>query len=77
MVNTSDLKVTAQVPDNYLDKVKTGSTVKIVFPDINDSLMSKISVTGKVIDPNNRTFQIEAKLPAKASFKPNQLPMLE
>jgi membrane fusion protein (multidrug efflux system) len=73
LVNTGDLKVTAQVPDNYLDKVKTGSVVKIVLPDNNDSLMSKISVTGKVIDPNNRTFQIEAKLPPKASFKPNQL----
>jgi len=73
IVNTSDLKVTAQVPDNYVGKVKEGSKVKIVLPDINDSLMSKINVTGKVIDPNTRTFQIEAKLPAKASFKPNQL----
>lgn len=73
IVNTSDLKVTAQVPDNYVGKVKEGSKVKIVLPDINDSLMSKIDVTGKVIDPNTRTFQIEAKLPAKSSFKPNQL----
>ena len=73
MVNTGDLKVTAQVPDNYLDKVKVGSTVKIVLPDINDSLMSKITVAGKVIDPESRTFQIEAKLPANALFKPNQL----
>ncbi len=73
IVNTSDLKVTAQVPDNYVGKVKEGSKVKIVLPDINDSLMSKINVTGKVIDPNTRTFQIEAKLPAKSSFKPNQL----
>lgn len=73
LVNTGDLKVTAQVPDNYLDKVKTGSVVKIVLPDINDSLMSKISVTGKVIDPNNRTFEIEAKLPSKSLLRPNQL----
>lgn len=73
LVNTGDLKVTAQVPDNYLDKVKEGGAVKIVFPDINDSLMSKITVTGKVIDPSSRTFQIEARLPSKATFKPNQL----
>lgn len=73
IVNTGDLKATAQVPDNYIDKVKVGSTVKIVLPDINDSLMSKITVAGKVIDPNSRTFEIEAKLPARASFKPNQL----
>lgn len=73
IVNTSNLKVTAQVPDNYLDKVKLGSNVKLVFPDINDSLMSKISLVGSVIDPNNRTFQIEAPLPANGLYKPNQL----
>ena len=56
-----------------MDKVKVGSAVKIVLPDINDSLVSKINVAGKVIDPNTRTFQIEAKLPPKATFKPNQL----
>ena len=61
------------MPDNYLDKVKTGSVVKIVLPDINDSLTSKISVTGKVIDPSSRTFRIEAKLPPNSLFKPNQL----
>lgn len=73
IVNTSNLKVTAQVPDNYLDKVKVGSTVKLVFPDINDSITSKISLVGSVIDPNNRTFQIEAPLPSNGLYKPNQL----
>ena len=56
IVNTSDLKVTAQVPENYLNKVKVGSKVKIVFPDLNDSITSKINVASKVIDPNSRTF---------------------
>jgi len=73
LVNTADLKVIAQVPDNYLGSVKVGSNVKIILPDVNDSLMSKVSVAGSVIDPNNRTFQIEARLPAKTAFKPNQL----
>ncbi|MEP6682631.1 MAG: efflux RND transporter periplasmic adaptor subunit [Parafilimonas sp.] len=73
IVNTSDLKVTAQVPENYLDRVKVGSNVKIIFPDLNDTLNSKINVASKVIDPNSRTFQIEAKLPANSTYKPNQL----
>jgi RND family efflux transporter MFP subunit len=76
LVNTSDLKATAQVPDNYLEKVKTGSTVKIILPDINDTLTSKITTAGKVIDPNSRTFQVEAKLPSNANFKPNQLALI-
>ncbi|HEY2725646.1 MAG TPA: efflux RND transporter periplasmic adaptor subunit [Parafilimonas sp.] len=73
IVNTGDLKVTAQVPENYLDRVKVGSNVKIIFPDLNDSLNSKINVAGKLIDPNSRTFQIEAKLPPSSIYKPNQL----
>ena len=73
LVNTGELKVVASVPENYLGKVKVGSNVKIVLPDINDSLMTKVSVAGKVIDPNTRTFLVEAKLPANAVFKPNQL----
>ncbi|MEP6465488.1 MAG: efflux RND transporter periplasmic adaptor subunit [Parafilimonas sp.] len=73
IVNTSDLKVTALVPENYLERVKAGSNVKIIFPDLNDTLNSKISVASKVIDPNSRTFYIEAKLPANSTYKPNQL----
>jgi RND family efflux transporter MFP subunit len=73
IVNTSDLKVAAQVPENYLGKVNVGSKVQIVFPDLNDSLMSTISVAGKVIDLNSRTFQIEAKLPSSSLYKPNEL----
>jgi RND family efflux transporter MFP subunit len=73
IVNSSDLKVASQVPENYLGKVNVGSKVEIVFPDLNDSLMSTVSVAGKVIDPNSRTFQIEAKLPPNALYKPNEL----
>lgn len=76
LVNTGDLKATAQVPDNYLDRVKVGGTVKIILPDISDTLTSKITVAGKVIDPNSRTFQVEAKLPSNANFKPNQLALI-
>ena len=77
LVNTGDLKATAQVPDIYLDKVKVGSNVKIVLPDMNDSLMSKISVAGKVINPSSRTFQIEAKLPSNSLLRANQLAFIK
>ena len=73
LVNTGDLKVTALVPENYLGRVKVGGNVKIIFPDLNDSILSKINVASNVIDPNSRTFQIEAKLPSRSVYKPNQL----
>lgn len=76
LVNTGNLKATVQVPDNYLERVKVGSTVKIILPDINDTLTSKITTAGKVIDPNSRTFQVEARLPSNTNFKPNQLALI-
>jgi RND family efflux transporter MFP subunit len=39
LINISDLKVTAQVPENYLENVKVGTPVKIVLPDINKTTM--------------------------------------
>src|SRR5215211_4895517 len=51
IVNTSDLKVTVQVPENYLDRVATGSTVEIVLPEENNrTITAKVTVVGKVID---------------------------
>lgn len=74
IVNTNNLKVKAQVPENYQDRVKVGSPLEIVLPDENNRIINAtVSVVGKVIDPVSRTFYIEAKLPANANLKPNQI----
>ncbi|ULQ55169.1 efflux RND transporter periplasmic adaptor subunit [Flavihumibacter rivuli] len=73
IVNTSSLKVLAQVPENYLDRVKVGSKLMVNLPDINRTVASKVSVSGKLIDPNSRSFYIEAKLPYDKEFRPNQI----
>jgi RND family efflux transporter MFP subunit len=74
IVNTNDLKVTAQVPENYIGKVGVGSTIEVVLPDQNNrTITAKINVAGKVIDPNTRSFYIEAKIPSSANLKPNQV----
>jgi membrane fusion protein, multidrug efflux system len=74
IVNTSDLKVIADVPENYLSRVKVGSNVEIVLPEENNRIINaKVSVVGKVINPSSRTFQIEAKIPGNSNLKPNQL----
>jgi membrane fusion protein (multidrug efflux system) len=78
IVNTTDLKAVAQVPENYLGKVKVGSNVKVVIPELNyRSIDTKISVTGKTIDPSNRGFYIEAKLPYEKDFYPNQVALIK
>lgn len=74
IVNTSDLKVVASVPENYLGRVNTGSKLEIVLPEQNNRIINgTVSVVQKVIDPNTRSFNIEARIPSDASLKPNQV----
>lgn len=78
IVNTNDLKIVAQVPENYLDRVGVGSKVLVNFPDLGNKIITtKVSVAGKLIDPNSRSFYIEAKMPADKSLRPNQIALVK
>jgi RND family efflux transporter MFP subunit len=76
LVNTSQLKVITQVPENYLDKVQVGSNIQVTLPDIHKTVNAKITLSGKIIDPNSRSFYVEARLPSDKDFKPNQLALV-
>jgi RND family efflux transporter MFP subunit len=76
IVNTNNLKVTVEVPENYLGKVDKGSEIEITLPDINKTVTSKVSVKGSLIDPSSRSFYIEAKIPASEDFRPNQIALV-
>jgi membrane fusion protein (multidrug efflux system) len=74
IVNTGNLKAVAGVPENYLGKVNVGSRVEISLPEENNrKLSATVNVVQKVIDPNTRSFNIEAKIPSDANLKPNQI----
>jgi membrane fusion protein (multidrug efflux system) len=74
IVNTNDLKVTAQVPENFIGRVGVGSVLEVIVPEENNRIISTtVNVAAKLIDPNTRTFLIEAKIPSSANLKPNQL----
>ena len=73
IVNTDKLKLTSQVPENYAGKINVGTDVTLIFPDLDKTLDTKLSVIGKVIDPLSRSFFVEAKLPMDKNFRPNQL----
>ncbi|MDP1765176.1 MAG: efflux RND transporter periplasmic adaptor subunit [Sediminibacterium sp.] len=77
IVNTSNLKVITEVPENYSGKVKLGSAIIVTLPDINKTYNTRISVSGRVIDPNNRSFHVEAKLPSDASLRQNQIAVVK
>ncbi len=77
IVNTTQLKVTTQIPENYIDRVTSGKPIKITLPDINKTVSSNISLTGKIIDPNSRSFYVEAKIPSDKDFHPNQIALVK
>jgi membrane fusion protein, multidrug efflux system len=74
IVNTSSLKLTASIPENYLSKVHKGSQLQIVIPDLNNkTINATVTVISQLIDPVLRGFIVEAKIPYDASLKPNQV----
>ncbi|HPH99460.1 MAG TPA: efflux RND transporter periplasmic adaptor subunit [Chitinophagaceae bacterium] len=73
IVNTSSLRVRADVPESYASKVKPGSAVDIEFPGLNKTIMGHISVTGKLIDPATRSFYVQIKIPSTNDLRPNQI----
>jgi membrane fusion protein (multidrug efflux system) len=78
IVNSSDLKIVTDVPDNYVARVKKGDHVEVVVPETGKPpFKSVISVVGTSIDPSKRTFTIEAKLPADPLLKPNQVAIMK
>lgn len=78
IVNTSNLKVIASVPENYAGKVSVGSKLEVVLPENNNRVINAVvNVVQKVIDPNTRSFNIEARIPANADLKPNQIAQIK
>ena len=45
----------------------------VTLPDVNKTFTTTINLSGKIIDQNNRSFRVEAKLPADGSIRPNQI----
>jgi membrane fusion protein (multidrug efflux system) len=77
IVNNSNLKVTTSIPENYLSNVKKGTAVVVQIPDINKTFNTSVSFVSASIDPLTRGFVTEAKLPADALLKPNQIALMQ
>lgn len=77
IVNTSRMKATVQVPENYLSKVKQGAPMQVTLPDVNKSFTTSVSVSGNIIDPNSRSFYVDGKLPADKDLRPNQVAQIK
>ena len=77
VVNANSLKAKALVAESYLGKVGQGDDVKVIFPDLRDSLTTKVSFASKVIDPASRSFNVEVKLPSNNKYRANMIAILK
>lgn len=74
IVNNSSLKVTADIPETYLSRVKAGNVVEVVVPDLgNKVIKTNVSVVSQTIGSTSRGFIVEAKIPADGLLKPNMV----
>jgi RND family efflux transporter MFP subunit len=77
IVQLSMLKLTASLSENYISRVKRGDTVQVRVPMADREMELRIDAVSQVIDPNNRTFQIEIRIPAQEKgLKPNMLAVI-
>ncbi|NBU03926.1 MAG: efflux RND transporter periplasmic adaptor subunit [Bacteroidetes bacterium] len=77
VVNMSNIKVKADVAESHSKKIKAGDQIKIYFPDLKTEVNTNISFAARFIDPLNRTFRVETKLPKVDNLKPNMIAKLK
>ncbi|MBT8218770.1 MAG: efflux RND transporter periplasmic adaptor subunit [Bacteroidia bacterium] len=72
ILNTSKVKVSIDVPEKYLKAVKKGNKIHIEIPTLEYEKDVRITDIGRMIDPGNRTFNVEAAISNEGGrIKPN------
>lgn len=77
VVNLAGIKVVANVAESYSGKVNQGDQVEVEFPDVEEKFTGTISFAQRIIDPLNRTFKIEVRMPNAGKVKPNMVAKLK
>ncbi|AVR47358.1 efflux RND transporter periplasmic adaptor subunit [Christiangramia fulva] len=74
LINLNDMYVTANVPENYLSRIKKGTEVKVNISGLDKEIEGKVTQVGNNINPNNRTFEVKISIPnTNGMIKPNQI----
>lgn len=72
IVNLSNMYIKVEVPESHLPNVTPGKNVRVYFPVLGDSVMTKVRQTGNFINPSNRSFTVEIPVPSDGGkIKPN------
>lgn len=72
LINLDKLYIKAEVSERYLSKVNANSSLEIEIDALKQNVIGKVNRIGNIINPNSRTFLIEAELLEKNNqIKPN------
>lgn len=77
VINFSNLKVKADVSESYANRVKVGNETLVLFPDMHDSITSKVNYSSRAINNLTRTFGVEVLLDNKKEYHPNMVAKLK
>jgi len=77
IVQLSNLKIKVDLSEIYTSRIKKNDLVHVDIPVTGREFDLRVTAVSQVIDPNNRTFQVEMKIPQSvAGIKPNMLSVL-
>ncbi len=78
LVSLENMYIEADVSETYISTFKKGQKALVSLPSLGQEFNSEISSIGQVINPDNRTFTVEVKVPDKSFIlKPNQLAVIK
>ena len=71
VINTSKLKVIANVSESFVSSIKKGNKVLVEISESGKAMNATVSFVGRNIDQLSRTFPVEVTLPANEDLRPN------
>jgi len=77
VVNMRTLKAKGEVSESHSAVVSEGDNAKIILTDMNKEIDAKLTFASNVINPQSRTFTVEAKLPSEKDLKPNMVAVIK
>jgi RND family efflux transporter MFP subunit len=77
VVQLSNLKIKVDLSEAYISRINKNDLVHVKIPVTGSEFDLRVDAVSQVIDPENRTFQIEMKIPkSEVGIKPNMLSVL-
>lgn len=78
VINLNNLKIAADLAEGYSSRVKEGDKVTVNLPDLKKDLMGTLSFSSRYINPINRTFSVNVRIPSSdKAIKANMIAVLK